>query len=1831
MLGTNDAKDAAWGVPNWQHASCDGRDIAVLRRECPFWQGYEAILRVLRRLEGGVPAVFVAIPPPVVNDGGFSINATVVNSLLPWMVPAIADSVGLPDGHVIDLFSALGGHSGAPLPLSGCTVDDASDRAARDGSAAVLRRYAVCRFYCSNGWCDAHRDGRNQGVHPADRGFAQIARVVAGALMGAADALAGAGPSDLSRASLRGDSERDAAGGTGSWLGCLQDGSASDVWPNLTHHWATAGVGERIMDLPIPDSEACRVHCRDRGYLFAGLVWNGPERGPAGYALTQCYCARELGALDPRNDSARLRERYECCPTCLNYDLRPMYEPPCLPDLSSCGAWMRVSAFWLGPPAAAPTLPPPPSPPPFLNNPCDQAPYSSMPWCNASLPLDARSADAVERMTLQEKFAALGTGRSADASAGPSSWAVASLGLREYNWWNEASHGVASHGNTPTTNFVLPLTAAQAFNRTLWHATGRQIGREARAAMNLGRAYSTFWAPVVNLASEPRWGRNLETAGEDPHVAGVYAEHFVRGMQEASEAPQHLMASACCKHYVANQMEHSTVAGVPHDRQEFDARVSSRDLLDSYLPPFHACVERGHVSGLMCSYNAVNGVPTCADSWLLTTLARGEWGFDGYVVTDCGAAADVFERHHYTRTPEEAVGALLRAGTDLDCSGGMMAKHAEAALRTGAVSEADIDSALRRAFRVRMRLAHFEKTALDDIRAANTLCSDHARQLAREGAVQSTALLKNEVLPPGAAGSRRRLPLDDDAARGTVAVIGPNANLSMALAGYYGPGNTCGPHRWPNMVDAVAQHAARTVTAKGVPSPASDDTSGIAEAAALAASVDVVVCVLGTDLSWAREGIDATSIQFTEAQLELVAALGAAASMPIVVVILTATPLDLSPLLADPHVGAILHAGFPTVQAEGVGDVLFGAAGAAPAGRLVQTVYPASFAESVSVFDMNLRPGPSAWPKPTCTQTAGCPNGTNPGRTHRFYTGQPVLPFGFGLSYASFTYELLQPSPPSATTPHVSLQRLQAALDATASAARTFPSASALAAAADPPPIRFGVRVTNRGAAASDEVVLGFLVPPNAGLDGEPLQSLFGFERVHLLPGQSIDVWLTPSPMDFAHVDATGRFTPRPGTYTAHFGVEAASAHGGAFARGAPFEATLSSASPRTAPPSASRFVAPKATKRVSIAGKALYFVMPDRFARSGAAAANTTGCGGQGWCGGTITGVTTKLDYIAGMGFDCVWITPVVGQPAGAFGPSGTGYHGYWAEDWFAIDAHFGTPDDLRALSLALHERGMCLMLDIVTNHVRPIRGAADVAAVHPFNETAHYHTLRAARGESFDAYAQHPVSSLTAFGSGCGPGDYACPGGYDETQVLCGWFYDLADLDQSVPYVRAELLRWVHTMVSTYDVDALRLDTAPYMPMDFLAELQAAAGVEVIGEVTTSNLSYHVAFTRPPESGGGGLDGVLNFPMYYEIGQAFCGAPSAQGALFEAGSDDEAVAPPPSFLRLARVLSEQLTAGYTALDLLGSFVDNHDTDRIATTCRSSVARISSALAFVFAMRGVPIVYAGTEQGLAGDKNNHNRYSLWAGRGYDVSAPLYKLIRKLNNVRKAHLSGVGRESLPARVVRATNQTMILARGDALMLFVNNRARVPGSMAYCLPAPLPPLPRTHSWHDALSGVEATFGVAAECPLAYMASDGSPKLLVPMPAAAVPRGASTSALRRGALLTLAACGALVVARYLYHWARRTRDQRARDGGRGVRRTTDHRESRTSRKQQQQRLVHADGAVAIRSSTVVEISSFAADGEGRSISESEAAAIKAALHSPDAATTQLAPTHLGVAVL
>ena len=714
-----------------------------------------------------------------------------------------------------------------------------------------------------------------------------------------------------------------------------------------------------------------------------------------------------------------------------------------------------------------------------------------------------------------------GASRNSNAAAAAASAAGGTAG---------ASGAAASSDGWPPYNLntVEQMTLANSFNRSLWRATAAALGREARAFYNLGGANGqTFWAPMANIVRDPRWGRNLQSAGEDPFVAGEFVAAWVRAFERAPEAPYgRLQASAMCKHFVAGELESWNGSS----RYHFDAVVPQQDLVDSYLPPFQMCVEEGQVSGVMCAYNGVNGVPSCGNAWLLTTLLRESWGFEGYVTADCDAdlcALDpVFAAWNHNDTLG-VVAALLRNGQDLDC-GWVMTDNLPFAVGNGTVSMDEVLMPLRRLMQVQLRLGLFDAGGgpLDKI-GAESICTAAAVEVARDGARQGAVLLKN---------ANGALPLRPAASYASVLVAGPTYNVSELMPRPCN-GSTAG------VADAVRQHAPGAVIAPGLPAPCSSDTSGFANATAAAAAADLVVLSLGLMHNDCGEGEmnDRSSIDLPAAQKQLAAAVAAAAAArgaTVLALVLGGGAIDISSLLANENISAVLWCGQPHVSVVGVGDLLFGRSPdgqrpAAPAGRLAQTFYGAAFVDEVSMFDFAMRPGASAF----------FPY-TNPGRTHRFYAGlNVVLPFGFGLSYTSWAYTPLpDPTPPAARA--AALARVRAAAEAQAATGVVGHVPAGLKEVA----VSFLVNVTNTGAVDSDDVVLGFLVPPGAGADGIPLQELFAFERVFVRAGQTVTVYLGAQGVRFTQADKGGVRRFLAGEYGVRLGVKEAAAHRMGFA-----------------------------------------------------------------------------------------------------------------------------------------------------------------------------------------------------------------------------------------------------------------------------------------------------------------------------------------------------------------------------------------------------------------------------------------------------------------------------------------------------------------------------------------------------------------------------------------------------------------------------------------------------------------------------------------------------------
>jgi beta-glucosidase len=661
-----------------------------------------------------------------------------------------------------------------------------------------------------------------------------------------------------------------------------------------------------------------------------------------------------------------------------------------------------------------------------------------------SLPLERRVADLVSRLTLEEKVDQL-------MNAAP---AIPRLGIPAYDWWNESLHGVARAGRA--TVFPQAIGLAATFDTALVGRVASAIADEARAkhvaAFRAGFTDRyrglTFWTPNINIFRDPRWGRGQETYGEDPYLTGQIGAAFVRGLQ--GDDPKFLKAAACAKHFAVH-------SGPEADRHAFDAVVSRRDLYETYLPAFRALVGAG-VEAVMCAYNRVNGEPACGSEFLLRDLLRRDWGFQGHVVSDCGAVYDMDTGHKVTANRTESSIKAIRAGTNLSC--GSEYKALVEAVRRGLIAEKEIDEALATLMRTRFRLGLFEPETARPFAGIpfDVVGSAPHRQLAREAAARSIVLLKNRDAA---------LPLSRQARK--IYVTGPLAtDLAVLLANYHGLSATL-----TTVLEGITAAVSPATTIEYRPGTLLDRPSENRSDLHVSKARDVEATIAVLGISPFLEGEEGDSIASTakgdrvdiglpQNQRDYLKALRAA-SEKLVVVLCGGSPLAVPEVqeLAD----AVLFVWYPGQEGgHAVADVLFG--DVSPSGRLPVT-FPSSVGQLPPFDDYRMT-----------------------GRTYRYMTQEPLYPFGFGLSYTTFAYDLVE-SP------------------------REMARSSSQAA-----PLR--VRVTNTGSRAADEVVQLYVTGPGAG-DRRPLSALAGFQRVALAAGESRIVTLPLTASMFARVADDGR------------------------------------------------------------------------------------------------------------------------------------------------------------------------------------------------------------------------------------------------------------------------------------------------------------------------------------------------------------------------------------------------------------------------------------------------------------------------------------------------------------------------------------------------------------------------------------------------------------------------------------------------------------------------------------------------------------------------------------
>lgn len=775
---------------------------------------------------------------------------------------------------------------------------------------------------------------------------------------------------------------------------------------------------------------------------------------------------------------------------------------------------------------------------------------ASFPFQDVNLPVDQRVTDLISQMTLAEKLAQLG-------NQAP---AIGRLGIPAYNYWNEALHGVGRSGLA--TSFPQAIALSSTWDPELIYNVASVISDEARVKNNTEGKGLTYWSPTINMARDPRWGRAEENYGEDPYLTSQIAVNFVKGMQ--GNDPKYLKTVATAKHFACNNIE--------VNRYGISSTVDERSLREYFLPAFKACVTEGKVFSIMSAYNALNGVPCPANRTLLTQILRNEWGFKGYVVSDCDAVSNVWDAHHYVTTATEATAISLRNGTDLNC-GTTFPVNANTAIQNGLMSEEDVNIALKRVFKARFLLGEFDPPAMVPYTSISKtkLDSPENRALALKAAHEAIVLLKNQHLI---------LPLNKDSIH-SIAVIGPNADV-IQLGGYsgspavmvtplqgikaklgidaldgkteaesynnhfgiqvescaeggsdlgfiengdyteydnvnFGTGMTKfdvrvasfnvggnlnvyldsmtgkllgtiavkGTSGWQNWVtqtmdiektsgihnvylkftggsgylfnvnwfkiydpNAPVPVASKTVQyAIGCSIKGALNQADIDAAVKIAKSSDVAVVVCGTDLSVADEGADRTSLNLPGAQEQLIQAVYKANPKTIVVLV---TGFSLAVNWAQDNVPAILTAWYDgQAQGSAIADVLFGDYN--PGGKLSTTWYK-SVSDLPSINDYDIKHN----------------------RTYMYFKEIPLYPFGYGLSYTTFTYSNLKLG-------SVSINPGDSMMVST--------------------------DVTNSGKLPSDEVVQLYAHVQSSAII-RPIKELKAFQRITLQPGETKTVSL---------------------------------------------------------------------------------------------------------------------------------------------------------------------------------------------------------------------------------------------------------------------------------------------------------------------------------------------------------------------------------------------------------------------------------------------------------------------------------------------------------------------------------------------------------------------------------------------------------------------------------------------------------------------------------------------------------------------------------------------------
>ena len=568
---------------------------------------------------------------------------------------------------------------------------------------------------------------------------------------------------------------------------------------------------------------------------------------------------------------------------------------------------------------------------------------------------EERARELVSKMTLAEKMSQL----KYDAPA------IERLGVPAYNWWNEGLHGVARAGSA--TVFPQAIGMAASFDTELMYSVANVISDEARAKYNEFKKFGktdiyqglTYWSPNINIFRDPRWGRGHETYGEDPYLTGKMGVAFIKGLQGNGE---YRKLDATVKHFAVH-------SGPENLRHEFNAEVGEKDLYETYLWAFKYCIDNAKPAAVMGAYNRVNGEACCASKTLLGEILRKEFGFEGYVVSDCGAICDINEHHKITKTKAESAALALNNGCELNCGTAYGALKAAAAANL--ISEETITEAAVKLFKTRFELGMFDGCEYDDIKYDVVGCEKH-REINRRMAQDSVVLLKNNGILPLSTNKK-------------IAVIGPNADSIAALVGNYN-GTPVKPYTVLRGIQEYTEpYYAPGCRLVGDIEPSFAwwaDEQFIAEATVAAKNSDVVVLCMGLsaeiegeemdDYNGYSSGGDKVTLEFPKSQKRLYEAIKTLGK-PIVFVNVSGSCLNLS--APKRECDAVIQCFYPgEMGGLALADILFGKV--SPSGRL-----PVTFYES-------------------CDDLPDFEDYSMENRTYRFYNGKPVYEFGYGLTYS---------------------------------------------------------------------------------------------------------------------------------------------------------------------------------------------------------------------------------------------------------------------------------------------------------------------------------------------------------------------------------------------------------------------------------------------------------------------------------------------------------------------------------------------------------------------------------------------------------------------------------------------------------------------------------------------------------------------------------------------------------------------------------------------------------------------------------------------------------------